>query len=82
MAGFPPQTSHRARVGAIGLAIVVLLIVLASAILGSASRERPVSAPGAAKPDIVANMALANEASAATDMAISPGPQNGAASAR
>ena len=44
----------------IGLAAVVLLIGLASAIIGSASRERPVATAGAAQADVVANMAVAN----------------------
>ena len=81
MADLSPQTSQRARVGAIGLAIVVLLIVLASALMGSASRQRTGAAPGGAKPDIVANIALGNlgAAESTTDMAISPGPQNGSA---
>ena len=52
---------QRVKVGMIGLAAVVLLIGLASAILGSATRERPVAASGGAKADVVANMALGNE---------------------
>lgn len=40
----------------IGLAAVILLIGLASAIFSTVNRERPVSAVGAAKPDVVANM--------------------------
>ncbi|MDB5696776.1 MAG: hypothetical protein JWN21_2319 [Sphingomonas bacterium] len=74
-----PQTSQRVKVGAIGLAVVVLLIALASAVLGSASRERPVSAPGGAKADMVANMALGNDAASSeplADMGVSPGGQN------
>jgi hypothetical protein len=74
-----PQTSQRVKVGAIGLAIVVLLIVLASAIPGLITRERPAVAPGGAKPDIVANMAAGNDAAsteALSDMGVSPGVQN------
>ena len=69
---------------AIGLALVVLLIVLASALMGSASHQRAQTAPGGAKPDIVANIALGNLATAesTTDMAISPGPANGSAPTR
>jgi hypothetical protein len=77
-----PQTSQRVKVGAIGLAVVVLLIALASAVLGSASRERAATAPGGAKPDIVANMALGNEAGSSeplADMGVTPGVHNGSA---
>lgn len=41
----------------IGLAAVVLLIGLASAIFSTVSREPPVEAVGAARPEVVANMA-------------------------
>lgn len=40
----------------IGLAGVVLLIGLASAIFATVNREQPVNAIGAARPDVVANM--------------------------
>jgi hypothetical protein len=78
-----PQTSQRVRVGVIGLAVVVLLIALASAVLGSASREKAATAPGGAKPDIVANMALGNAGDSSeplADMGVSPGVQNGSTS--
>jgi hypothetical protein len=89
MVDISPQARQRApnqrvKVGAIGLAIVVLLIALASAILGSASRDRTAAAPGGAKPDIVANMALGNAADPAIepmDMGVSPNPQNAVAPA-
>ena len=58
----PAQTMQRVKVGVIGLAAVMLLIGLASAIFGSASRERPVSAVGAPKAEVVANMAIDNGA--------------------
>lgn len=51
------QSRQRLRVGMIGLAAVVLLIGLASAIFSTVSQERPVSAVGAARPEVVANMA-------------------------
>jgi hypothetical protein len=51
------QVRQRARVGLIGLAAVVLLIGLASAILATVNREQPVTAAGAARPEVVANMA-------------------------
>ena len=75
----PPQTSQRVRVGVIGLAVVVLLIALASAILGSANHERPVVAPGGAKPDLVANMALGNDAALAAEPLADLGASNGTA---
>lgn len=61
MASSPHTVSQRAKVGAIGLAIVILLIALASTVLRSVSRERPVAMPGGAKPELVANMALGND---------------------
>lgn len=73
---------QRVRVGAVGLAIVVLMIVLAGAILGAVSRERPVAAAGGAKPDTVANMALANSGESAeplADMGVTPATINVAA---
>ena len=54
------QGMQRAKVGITGLAFVILLIGLASAIFSSASREPPVAAIGAAKPDVVANLTMAN----------------------
>lgn len=59
----PSQTTQRVKVGMVGLAAVVLLIALASAIIGTATRERPIAAAGSARADVVANMALLNEAS-------------------
>ncbi len=52
----PSQAIQRVKVGMTGLAFVILLIFLASAILSSASREGPVTAVGAAKPEVVANI--------------------------
>lgn len=51
------QTMQRVRVGLTGLAIVLLLIGLASAVFNSASRERPVSVAGGPKPEVVAQIA-------------------------
>lgn len=63
-----------------GLGIVILLIALASLVLRAVTREEPVTAPGGAKPDIVANMAGGNEVAADTaplsDMGIQPGVKN------
>ncbi len=48
---------QRVRVGMTGLASVLLLIGLASAVFSSASKEPPVTAIGASKAEVVANMA-------------------------
>ena len=47
---------QRVRVGMTGLAIVLVLIGLASAIFSSANREAPVTAIGAPNASVVANM--------------------------
>ena len=64
----PSQSMQRVKVGMIGLAVVVLLIGLASAIIGSATRDRPGMALGASQA-VVANMAMANQAVAAEPLA-------------
>jgi hypothetical protein len=66
----PRQSMQRVRVGLTGLATVLLLIGLASAIFSSANNEAPVAADGAQKPDVVANMTdgvIGNSAEAAKD---------------
>ena len=55
------QSMQRVKVGMIGLAAVVLLIAIASAIIGSVTRERPIATVGSPKADVVANMGVANE---------------------
>jgi hypothetical protein len=55
------QTMQRVKVGMTGLALVLLLIGLASVIFSSASKETPVDVAGAAQPDVVANLSLTNE---------------------
>lgn len=52
----PQSSMQRVRVGLTGLATVLLLIGVASAIFSSAKEEAPVLAEGAPKPDVVANM--------------------------
>jgi hypothetical protein len=47
---------QRVRVGMTGLAMVLVLIGLASAIFSSANRDEPVTAIGAANASVVANM--------------------------
>ncbi|SEL43018.1 hypothetical protein SAMN05216382_2033 [Sphingomonas palmae] len=48
------QARQRVRVGMIGLAAVVLLIGLASAIFSTVSRERPVSPAAGVGADVIA----------------------------
>ena len=71
------QTMQRVKVGMIGLAAIVLLIALASAIIGSASRDRPVATAGGAQPTVVANMAIDNLSDAGgeplAEMGVAPG---------
>ncbi|RZM11758.1 MAG: hypothetical protein EOP68_02930 [Sphingomonas sp.] len=57
------QSLQRVKVGLIGLAAVVLLIALASAILGSATRD--VAPVGSAQSNLVAEMAAGNESAPA-----------------
>ena len=47
---------QRVRVGMTGLAMVLVLIALASAIFTSANRDAPVSAIGASNASVVANI--------------------------
>ena len=54
------QLMQRVKVGLIGLAAVILLIAFASAIMRHVTREAPVTAIGAPKADVVANMAVLN----------------------
>ncbi len=63
---------QRIKVGVIGLVAVVLLIVVASAILGSATRERPIATAGSAQADVVANIAMTNAGAAAADASGEP----------
>ena len=56
----PAQATQRAKVGMIGLAAVLLLIGLASAIFATANHDRQVAAIGNARPDVVANMMSGN----------------------
>lgn len=51
------QRGQRLKVGLIGLAAVLLLIGLASAVFNSVNRDRPVSGIGGAQPERVAEMA-------------------------
>jgi hypothetical protein len=60
-AGETGQAGQRVRVALTGLALVVVLIWLASLVARSVSRERPVAAPGASRPDLVANLSAGND---------------------
>ena len=77
---------QRVKVGMIGLAAVVLLIAIASAIIGQASRERPVETVGSAQPAVVANIALGNSDAASSEpmaeLGVAPPTANNAAPAR
>lgn len=55
------QAAQRVKVGMTGLAVVLLLIWLASAIFSTASKDKPVEVAGAPKPDVVANLSITNE---------------------
>lgn len=59
------QAMQRIRVAMTGLALVVLLITIASAIFSSVDRQAPVEAIGSSKPDVVANMTLLGNSVAA-----------------
>ncbi|MBB3694427.1 MULTISPECIES: hypothetical protein [Sphingomonas] len=52
------QARQRVRVGMVGLAMVVLLIGVASAIFSTVDQERPVAVAGAAQPAVVVNMSV------------------------
>ena len=63
------QTMQRVKVGMTGLALVLLLIGLASAIFSSASKERPLDVAGGPKAAVVANISITNDSAAAADSA-------------
>lgn len=61
------QAMQRVKVGMVGLALVVLLIGLASAIFSAASREKPIVAVGAPQSEFITNMTAANSSAAASE---------------
>ncbi len=63
----PQSSMQRVRVGLTGLASVMLLMGVASAIFSSAREEAPVLAEGAPKPDVVANMTEGMVTNSATE---------------
>lgn len=64
---------QRIKVGVIGLVAVVMLIGIASAILGSATREKPIATAGSAQADVVANIDMTNTGAAAAAAAADAG---------
>lgn len=62
-----PQAMQRLKVGLIGLAAVLLLIGLASAVFNAVNRERPVVGIGGAQSGRVAEMANTTEPAAANE---------------
>ncbi|WP_261269075.1 hypothetical protein [Sphingomonas sp. LC-1] len=77
---------QRVKVGMIGLASVILLIAVASTILGSLNRdEPPVAAAGAAQSNMVADMAMTNGNAPSNEplaeLGVAPAPVNAQASA-
>ena len=62
-----PQVVQRVKVGMTGLAIVLLLIVLASVLVRSAGRERASVMAGASRADLAGNLAQANAADATSE---------------
>lgn len=61
------QATQRLKVGLIGLAAVLLLIGLASAVFNSVNREQPVTAIGGARPATVAEIVNATAPSAGNE---------------
>lgn len=73
---------QRVKVGMIGLAAVILLIGIASTILGSLNRDEPVAATaGIAPSNMVADMTVTNAATPAAseplaELGVAPAPVN------
>src|SRR3546814_14466721 len=59
------QTVQRVKVAMTGLALVLLLIGVASVIFSSASSDTPADLAGTVQSDLVANLSLTNDAQAA-----------------
>lgn len=77
---------QRVKVGMIGLAAVILLIALASTILGSLNRdEPPATVAGSAQSNVVADMAATNTTAPSNEplaeLGVAPAPVNTRASA-
>lgn len=80
--GDPSQTGQRIKVGLTGLAAVALLIGMANAVMRTAARPPAISAAGAARPEVVADIADGNVADAGeplTELGVSPSTTNATA---
>jgi hypothetical protein len=66
------QTMQRIKVGATGLAVVLLLIMLASAIFSTASSDKAPDVAGGPTADVVANISITNDSATAPDKATEP----------
>ncbi len=75
------QSAQRVRVAMTGLASVMIFIGLASAVFNYASTEPAVTAVGAAKPEVVANLADATLANSTNEPLAELGIAPGTASA-
>lgn len=73
------QAMQRVRVGLTGLAMVLVLIGLMSAIFSSASRDGPATAVGASNVSVIANMTEGNASVAAATGKDEPLAELGAA---
>lgn len=66
------QTMQRIKVGMTGLALVLLLIGLASAIFSTASSDKVPDVAGGPKAEVVANISITNDSAAIADKATEP----------
>lgn len=66
------QTMQRVKVGMTGLALVLLLIGLASVIFSSANKDKPVDVVGGSRADVVANISITNDSAAVPDKSSEP----------
>lgn len=61
------QVVQRVKVGVTGLAVVLLLFVVASVLVRSVGHERAAAIPGASRADLAANLAQANATDATSE---------------
>src|SRR3546814_17220862 len=73
------QTVQRVKVAMTGLALVLLLIGVASVIFSSASSDTPADLAGTVQSDLVANLSLTNDAQAAATAPSEPLAETGVA---